>query len=78
MTWDYYDIKKEYKESERNEGFYANKPELEKLYKAVEDYLRNERSLEGFSGREEEEDFSDDFRKELIQLLKKIGYRLNY
>lgn len=75
MTWDYYNIEKEYKEYD---GFFANKPELEKLYKAVETYLRNERSLEGFSGREEEEDFGDDFRKELMQLLEKIGYRLNY
>ena len=69
-------IKKEY---ESYDGYWANKPELEKLYKAVETYLKNERSLEGFSGREEEEeDFGDDFRKELMQLLEKISYRLNY
>ena len=64
MTWKEYD------------GFFANKPELEKLHKSISKYLENERSTDFHISYDE--DLGDDFRKELLKLLEKIESKLSY
>ena len=74
MSWEN-TIKKEY---ESYDGYWANKPELEKLYRAISEYLKHERPIrDSLQGDLEDEDFGDDFRKELLKLLEKIGGKLN-